>query len=237
MTFKKKQIWFKSLLLINILSIRFGDTKSYNNSPPIQTETGSNIFIDTISETVAEKPTTTYKSFTTTECKTYSFDYAGCSENGGHVVMKTNGPCSSPVCEPTETSSDIKPTPFECDSDEEDPNWCLDQGLTVVYGYDENGCFHMTCKNLPFSSDGRCGLEMGIRCPPGQCCSKDGKCGNSRSHCSMEEGCQDLSGDCGENYISTTITTASCSTGGIPPPICTSLGKKSVEKSINAAFI
>ncbi|ORX86804.1 hypothetical protein BCR32DRAFT_324760 [Anaeromyces robustus] len=55
---------------------------------------------------------------------------------------------------------------------------------------------------IPTSSNDRCGKEYGA-CPPGQCCSKYGYCGNDSSYCDV--GCQPSYGLC--NKFATTTTT------------------------------
>eukprot|EP00833_Pecoramyces_ruminatium_P005500 jgi/Orpsp1_1/1179532/evm.model.c7180000069740.1 len=165
----------QTLILINILSSTLVNSKFYNNSPPLQTETKSDTFyIDTIFETVNEKPTST---------KT--------------IIEITEG----------------------CLLDSTDPQWCLENDGSIVDEIDDDGCSHMRCKKLPFSSDGQCGEDIGIRCPPGQCCSKEGKCGNSSSHCELEEGCQDFYGNCIDGILPlllTTTTTKSCPSYAVP---------------------
>jgi len=49
--------------------------------------------------------------------------------------------------------------------------------------------------NIPISTNGRCGvINGGTACPPGQCCSKYGYCGNTSIYCNM--GCQSEYGYC-----------------------------------------
>jgi len=57
--------------------------------------------------------------------------------------------------------------------------------------------------SIPTSTNGRCGKDLGTRCPSNQCCSKYGYCGGSDEYCSVSEGCQSSYGRCGE-YVSNT---------------------------------
>ncbi|ORX86947.1 RNI-like protein [Anaeromyces robustus] len=56
-------------------------------------------------------------------------------------------------------------------------------------------------KNLPTSTDGRCGEKYGV-CSEGNCCSKYGWCGNSDKYCN--EGCQSEFGKCSITKTTTT---------------------------------
>jgi len=49
--------------------------------------------------------------------------------------------------------------------------------------------------NDNISTSGRCGLDYG-KCPSGQCCSKNDKCGTKATTCSKQNGCQPKYGKC-----------------------------------------
>jgi len=77
--------------------------------------------------------------------------------------------------------------------------WC---GKTELHCSVSNGCqseFGVCAKTDGFEieqkKDGRCGVGIGS-CAEGYCCSKWGWCGQSESHCTMEEGCQSEFGAC-----------------------------------------
>jgi hypothetical protein len=38
-------------------------------------------------------------------------------------------------------------------------------------------------RNIPISKDGNCGVQYGYKCPIGQCCSENGKCGFNKETC------------------------------------------------------
>ena len=47
------------------------------------------------------------------------------------------------------------------------------------------------------SSRQRCGSKASNpHCPEGQCCSKHGRCGTSKSYCSLDRGCREAYGKC-----------------------------------------
>jgi len=60
-------------------------------------------------------------------------------------------------------------------------------------------------ETLPISKDGRCGKGIG-RCKDGECCSKYGWCGRSKTHCSIDEGCNPDYGTCNKNTHTITVT-------------------------------
>jgi hypothetical protein len=75
--------------------------------------------------------------------------------------------------------------------------WC---GTSEKHCLVENGCQSefgqcntIKIKDLPVSTNGKCGSEDGI-CPSGHCCSKYGWCGKSSSYC--DSGCKKEYGIC-----------------------------------------
>jgi len=69
---------------------------------------------------------------------------------------------------------------------------------------DEYSCFSLIDQSLLGTNDltlstnnlnGRCGPNYG-RCPSGQCCGKNGKCGTKATICSKQNGCQPNYGKC-----------------------------------------
>jgi len=49
--------------------------------------------------------------------------------------------------------------------------------------------------DIDVSTNGKCDKESG-KCPSGQCCGKDGKCGSSEDYCYVSRGCQSQFGYC-----------------------------------------
>jgi len=60
-----------------------------------------------------------------------------------------------------------------------------------------SGRTYKTCEgdNIEVSTDGRCGEGYG-KCPSGQCCNKDGKCGTTNDYCLISKKCQIKYGSC-----------------------------------------
>jgi len=54
---------------------------------------------------------------------------------------------------------------------------------------------YKTCEEENESSNGQCGEGIG-KCPSGQCCNKDGKCGSTEDFCLIRKNCQSEYGDC-----------------------------------------
>ncbi|ORX76669.1 hypothetical protein BCR32DRAFT_72541 [Anaeromyces robustus] len=63
--------------------------------------------------------------------------------------------------------------------------------------YVKNGCDprYGFCYDNIISTNGKCGPKYG-KCPSGQCCNKNGKCGTKATFCSKQNGCQSKYGKC-----------------------------------------
>jgi Leucine-rich repeat (LRR) protein len=74
--------------------------------------------------------------------------------------------------------------------------------LCIPKGVEEVKCLspsirYETCTedNIEISTNGLCGKDNG-RCPYGQCCGKNGKCGTTKDYCSINQDCQMKYGRC-----------------------------------------
>ncbi|KAG4097696.1 L domain-like protein [Neocallimastix lanati (nom. inval.)] len=84
---------------------------------------------------------------------------------------------------------------IECDYNDS-YNLCIPKTIKEVKCLNPNIKFE-TCEDddIKESTNGLCGQENG-RCPYGQCCSKDGKCGSTEDHCFISQNCQMKYGRC-----------------------------------------
>ena len=90
--------------------------------------------------------------------------------------------------------------------------------------------------NVSVSTDGKCGSNVGTKCPSGQCCSKYGYCGTTSDYCAA--GCQTGFGNCNgtkSTSVKKTTTAKKTTTTKKATKKTTTTTKKTTTKTTNKA--